>query len=82
MVHVEVGNQQVVDLRYPRVARRRNDPVRIASRARIARLETRALPRPSGVDEEGVTLRRDDERRLAPLDVDEINLERPVRLTR
>lgn len=82
MVHVEVCDQQVVDLAYPCVARGSNNPVRIAGLVRVARPESRAIARPSCVDEQRVTLGSDYERRLSSLNVDEVNLERPASLTR
>ena len=65
VIVVEVRDHQVVDLGDAGVARDRHDPFGVASvRAAPARVDQERLPR-----------RRDDERRLAALDVDEVDVE-------
>jgi hypothetical protein len=67
VVAVIVRDQQVVDLLDAGGAYRLHDPLRIA-RARIAGVHQHRLP-----------ARRGDERRLAALDVDEIDVQRLLR---
>ena len=70
MVGVEVGDDHVVECGHAGVSRRRRDSVGIAP----------VEAGPSGVDQQGIAGRPDEERRLAPLDVDHVDLQRPVRL--
>ena len=71
VVAVEVGHDQVVDPRHPGIGRRRRDAVGVAA------IEAG----PAGVDEHRFARRRHEERRLASLHVDHVDVERVVRST-
>ena len=75
MITVVVRDQQIVDALDSRIVRRREDALRIARVRGIAR--HRAEPagsREAGVDEHRLPGRRDDERGLPALDIDEVDL--------
>jgi len=83
VVRVKVGDEQIVDARRPSLLRDREDALRIARLGRITRPrgETSSAGKP-GVDQHRVTIGRDDERGLATLDVDKVNVERLPHLDR
>jgi hypothetical protein len=66
MVPVEVRGQDVVEFLDPQRLGRRDDPIRVPV----------VLGRITGVDEHRLTAGRDDDHRLAALDVDDIHVER------
>jgi hypothetical protein len=82
MIGVKVRHQQIVDAFDARGTCRREDPVGVARLARIAgqRRERAGLAGKAGVDQQRLPRWRDDQRGLAALDVDEIDVQRAAQV--
>ena len=76
MVRVEMRHDQVINRSYTRVARGRQNPVRVARLLRIAghAVEAAVFAREARVDEDRLSGPRHDKRRLTTLDVDEVDV--------
>jgi hypothetical protein len=84
VIRVEMRDEKDVDPADARGTRCSEDSIRVARLRGIARngRKRSTLPWKTGVDEERLTARRDDERRLSAFDVDEVDIERAGRRCR